>query len=1216
MGGYTDIPFKYNSAWGGQFQKGGNIFQAQDGLTSGDVMLNNIYSKWPALKKLGNVTIKPDESFTRDKTGVGDIEFFSPNTPQVTYSNGYVAQNPGVDGYGILYNPSTNDEQNVRLDMLHGMAEADPHYRRLRNRFERAVKHSDIYNEMNHWYNIDKEKGNAEDGREKWIDNYIDGQLRTLLYEGDRAKQNYSDEEANQLLSHPRIKRKFNKLNNYLQKGELAMGGSIPGSVGFTYARTNSPAPSEGPYAKKTMPSAQNGQEMKYYQEGLDWKPRTISKNGGWLDKYIPEAQTGLVIPGVTDFKMPRLSNESTSLGTKIDEAAIRQAQIDRAREKQGTISKAAPKRSAASKAWAVATHPMTALQYKVKGQDIPENFDRGERNILENAVDIINPTTYLNAAGRTAHNITSPKEMLYRTLNSIEGDDNMLDVAGDALLTAGIPQLTRSGLSTIDKQFSKVGRALEDIRFRGEVAGLSPHEIASQQLKKVGITSNQREAYIPGVSDLVNKYVTPFGYEGIGGKSKISEIIENIKKGGQNIEKTRVAGPERQDAWSLYLGMPQKNKTFALSNTVPELHPSYPAGSLEGMDIYNIRSKKDFRLYPNYGPDDLPSEYLKDLENPITYHRDQSVMGGYNARMTKQGTEYNDIWDLEPNVTLKSLFPKKFAEHPRLDNIFYKKRIVNGVETGTPRGITIPVDKFIGKPFMSHGITPYTSYDYLGELSTQIKDKINRFAPNVNTSFNGPERMAKMQQDLENVKKYSPKYKKGGVIKDDRGQWAHPGEITEIGSNRITMQGVPYPVLGISDTGHTQMMFPGEEYKFKGKKVTEYPMAQKGRKVAPVYVNDPNDPRLKLYTDSLSTYNKSLNPWHWPGTKVTTKQDYEKKLKLQRDFPNWSFDEDQYKKDKKKGKFKDFNDYVYDVGMVDKGDPKALDAFNRNTGKHFKDFEEPIEKKLPDGRIKQYWGTYKGKLDESNYTIYDPVTGSSSHYTHSGNGPDTFLGIYNPNIKPIGHMYHAFDQPYNTGEIYISSEDSEYVNKVLKNKTNKKKNYINYTYGANDNGVYKEPVQPVIYDKKKYNPNDPRLKQLQESFDKFHSNIGKKSKEQPKKSEPKPEKPQLDRQPNVQISNPSLAKQMSTQLVGMPSVSLPNMPIQQGNYMVGYFDENNQGVDRGFLTPEQRDAFVEELRQRNLSSVQPYRGNITQYYRLPEKVNKKESGGWLNQYK
>jgi hypothetical protein len=70
---------------------------------------------------------------------------------------------------------------------------------------------------------------------------------------------------------------------------------------------------------------------------------------------------------------------------------------------------------------------------------------------------------------------------------------------------------------------------------------------------------------------------------------------------------------------------------------------------------------------------------------------------------------------------------------------------------------------------------------------------------------------------------------KQGGIIRDDRGQWDHPGEITEINSNDITMQGVPYDVLGVSDTGDTKLMKPGKNYKFKGKKVTEYPMAQNG---------------------------------------------------------------------------------------------------------------------------------------------------------------------------------------------------------------------------------------------------------------------------------------------------------------------------------------------------------------------------------------------------
>lgn len=71
--------------------------------------------------------------------------------------------------------------------------------------------------------------------------------------------------------------------------------------------------------------------------------------------------------------------------------------------------------------------------------------------------------------------------------------------------------------------------------------------------------------------------------------------------------------------------------------------------------------------------------------------------------------------------------------------------------------------------------------------------------------------------------------YQDGGAIIDPMGQWAHPGEVTIIPSTDITMEGVDYPVLGISDTGDQQMMYPGEDYQFDGEYVTEYPMMKEG---------------------------------------------------------------------------------------------------------------------------------------------------------------------------------------------------------------------------------------------------------------------------------------------------------------------------------------------------------------------------------------------------
>jgi hypothetical protein len=72
--------------------------------------------------------------------------------------------------------------------------------------------------------------------------------------------------------------------------------------------------------------------------------------------------------------------------------------------------------------------------------------------------------------------------------------------------------------------------------------------------------------------------------------------------------------------------------------------------------------------------------------------------------------------------------------------------------------------------------------------------------------------------------------FKNGGPILDPRGQWAHPGQITRIPSNQITMEGVPYPVLGIGNNGQQQMMYPGQDYNFNNADyVDEYPMLQKG---------------------------------------------------------------------------------------------------------------------------------------------------------------------------------------------------------------------------------------------------------------------------------------------------------------------------------------------------------------------------------------------------
>lgn len=62
-------------------------------------------------------------------------------------------------------------------------------------------------------------------------------------------------------------------------------------------------------------------------------------------------------------------------------------------------------------------------------------------------------------------------------------------------------------------------------------------------------------------------------------------------------------------------------------------------------------------------------------------------------------------------------------------------------------------------------------------------------------------------------------------AVEDSQGQWKHPKRCTMIPSNRITMRNVPYPVLGIDDTGHSKVMQPEQDYGYPGGKVLEIPM-------------------------------------------------------------------------------------------------------------------------------------------------------------------------------------------------------------------------------------------------------------------------------------------------------------------------------------------------------------------------------------------------------
>ena len=121
----------------------------------------------------------------------------------------------------------------------------------------------------------------------------------------------------------------------------------------------------------------------------------------------------------------------------------------------------------------------------------------------------------------------------------------------------------------------------------------------------------------------------------------------------------------------------------------------------------------------------------------------------------------------------------------------------------------------------------------------------------------------------------------KDDILYTEQGQWQFPGQPTRIPSNDITMEGVPYPVYGIDNTGYEQMMYPGEDYTFPGDYVDEYPMAKRGGYMQSL----PKKKSSKRYSRNLTATNKlfTKNPF-FKNTRVKKNRIFDPNAKYYQD--------------------------------------------------------------------------------------------------------------------------------------------------------------------------------------------------------------------------------------------------------------------------------------------------------------------------------------------
>lgn len=493
--------------------------------------------------------------------------------------------------------------------------------------------------------------------------------------------------------------------------------------------------------------------------------------------------------------------------------------------------------RSIKDKVINVVSNPMTSVQQLINKQNVT---GLGDRNVYDYAIDLVNPVTYAKAIKHTAENVIHPVKTIKKLGNDLLGsleyvlngttNRNIGEGYGvilDGLVTAQALKSVRPGLNLIDKTYG-VGKQLNKIEKEGLAQGLDKHTIRDNQMKVIGITSNQRQAYIPKISEFLNKHVYPYGYEGANGVSKLKETLNSIKgvKRLDNtlelIKRTEI-NPARQDAWNLYLGLPQKSNTFKLSKTAPINHNSYNKNTFNNMDIYSI-NKTPSNVLPSVINNSiaLPKQ-LKHLEKDLAFldegliiGRDADVMGGYNKRISDNGLDYNDIWDLEPEINISKNLQKLVGRNnTKFEKIIYPN--------GKPIKIPIKVDKFIGKPFLSHEVLPYTKDMYIQDIRKHLvqnyKNQIDKYGSGAVTD--------QMQDFTKRFNKLSKK--KLGGINDNNGYLTSnlhnftPKKV--INSNHITTDQMAFPIVA-----NGVPLYPNTgDYIFPTNKVVEKPMYQKG---------------------------------------------------------------------------------------------------------------------------------------------------------------------------------------------------------------------------------------------------------------------------------------------------------------------------------------------------------------------------------------------------
>ena len=677
--GYSNVGRDYSPAWGGQFQEGGEIdYPRTKGIPSNGPYAKKTMASAQDGEKL-DVYDNPLIARRVDNTNI-DRSYYDPR---------FNTMNIGTD-YNTWKDEGTG-EQLIGEDLKYHQ--------------DKLLAHEN-YHALQHLEGRDNYDIAHDTKNRQWAEM----QKRPEMMSTDSVWNNFYNRSALE------NRQDYTDKINDIPEARLINQNLLFDKV-LDRERYSNPANLEGEakFYEDTGVGFKNGGKMQYYQNGLDWKPKSISKNGSWLSKY-DEAQEGIKLPSVRDL---------------INDTMNRKIQTYKGKGKETTVTQKDNTKTVTPKQ----IKKLTGKQQNELALKQSEDQARKEQ-VFESMQEV-----YKHPLGSPGY--FTPEGVAIGALQGATklGPDlyegNYKAAAIDALmaLPIGIP---------------------------------AAKTLLSRFKPKQNYTLPEPEPFIQ--LDINNP--TPFNLERTA-KANKNIYKETIKDGNLQINKRG--------------GTPENPKTITVKTKTGNIQAvQNPDGSY--MFHNDVGSKIDAgkaMLKLNEHFPNKPNIFETSSMSTDSYTNLLKIGKNKDWVATPEG--FSPLNDANKNVNF-------------LDDLFkWKNRGANAAFSSEKNAL---------------------------EAQRRMTDYLNKHG--YNESPNIFEKHGEWQMEIPNFR-VKRNYKQGGIIKDDRGQWDHPGEITEINSNDITMQGVPYDVLGISDTGDTKLMKPGKNYKFKGKKVTEYPMAKNG---------------------------------------------------------------------------------------------------------------------------------------------------------------------------------------------------------------------------------------------------------------------------------------------------------------------------------------------------------------------------------------------------